>query len=270
MPNDGAPADAPGGLTQAWQVQRRVLGALLLREMLTRYGRNNIGFMWLFVEPMLFTLVITALWSATRQIHGSSIPITAFALTGYSSILMWRNMPGRCIGALKSNMPLLYHRQVKILDVYIARVTLEFAAATISFVLLGLILWGAELLQPPEDSIQVLWGWLMLAWFGAGLAFTLGGLSERFDLVDKLWPPMSYILFPLSGAAFLVDALPRSAQEIVLYLPMLHAVEYIRDGYFGSQFIAHHDLDYLLGANMLLSVSGLSLIRQIGLEAGEQ
>ena len=123
MPNDGAPADAPGGLTQAWQVQRRVLGALLLREMLTRYGRNNIGFMWLFVEPMLFTLVITALWSATRQIHGSSRPITAFALTGYSSILMWRNMPGRCIGALKSNMPLLYHRQVKILDVYIARVT---------------------------------------------------------------------------------------------------------------------------------------------------
>jgi len=51
---------------------------------------------------------------------------------------------------------------------------------------------------------------------------------------------------------------------------MLHAVEYIRDGYFGSQFIAHHGLDYLLGANILLKVSGLSLIRQIGLEAGEQ
>jgi ABC-2 type transport system permease protein/capsular polysaccharide transport system permease protein len=183
---------------------------------------------------------------------------------------MWRNMPGRCIGALKSNMPLLYHRQVKILDIYIARVTLEFAAATISFVLLGLILWGAELLRPPEDSMQVLWGWLMLAWFGAGLAFTLGGLSERYDLVDKLWPPISYILFPLSGAAFLVDALPRPAQEIVLYLPMLHAVELIRDGYFGSQFVSHHDLSYLFITNMLLSVGGLSLIRQIGLKAGEQ
>ncbi|MFN5779339.1 MAG: capsule polysaccharide export ABC transporter permease, partial [Novosphingobium sp.] len=55
MLNDSAPAETPSGLTQAWQVQRRVIGALLLREMLTRYGRNNIGFLWLFVEPMLFT-----------------------------------------------------------------------------------------------------------------------------------------------------------------------------------------------------------------------
>jgi ABC-type polysaccharide/polyol phosphate export permease len=33
-----------------------VLGALLIRELLTRYGRHNIGFLWLFVEPMIFTL----------------------------------------------------------------------------------------------------------------------------------------------------------------------------------------------------------------------
>ena len=50
----------------SWLIQRRVLGALLLRELLTRYGRNNIGFLWLFVEPMLFTLIITLFWTATR------------------------------------------------------------------------------------------------------------------------------------------------------------------------------------------------------------
>ena len=69
---------------RSWTINRRVIGALLMREMLTRYGRNNIGFLWLFVEPMLFTLVITAFWTATRSIHGSAIPIVAFALTGYS------------------------------------------------------------------------------------------------------------------------------------------------------------------------------------------
>ncbi|NQZ48076.1 MAG: ABC transporter permease, partial [Erythrobacter sp.] len=80
-------------------VQLRVIDALLRREMLTRYGRHNIGFMWLFAEPMLFTVGVAILWSATKSIHGSDLPIGAFALTGYSSVLLWRNMPGRCIGA---------------------------------------------------------------------------------------------------------------------------------------------------------------------------
>src|SRR5947209_20526545 len=101
----------------SWTINRRVIGALLLREMLTRYGRNNIGFLWLFFEPMLFVTVISIFWSATRSVHGSSIPIIAFALTGYSSLLMWRNMPGRCAGALRSNKTLLFHRQVTVLDV---------------------------------------------------------------------------------------------------------------------------------------------------------
>lgn len=39
-------------------IQRRVIGALLMREIITRYGRNNIGFLWLFVEPLLMTLLI--------------------------------------------------------------------------------------------------------------------------------------------------------------------------------------------------------------------
>ena len=26
-----------------------------MREIITRYGRNNIGFLWLFVEPLLLT-----------------------------------------------------------------------------------------------------------------------------------------------------------------------------------------------------------------------
>ena len=103
-------------LRHSWAIQLRVVGALLIRETLTRYGRHNIGFLWLFAEPMLFTLGVTALWTATKTVHGSDLPIVAFALTGYSSVLLWRNMPGRCIGALWQNLALLYHRNIKVLD----------------------------------------------------------------------------------------------------------------------------------------------------------
>ena len=104
-------------LLQSWKIQRRVVWALTLREILTRYGRHNIGFLWLFAEPMLFTLGVTAIWTATKSVHGSDLPIVAFAITGYSSVLLWRNMPGRCIGAIAPNLSLLYHRNVRPIDI---------------------------------------------------------------------------------------------------------------------------------------------------------
>jgi ABC-type polysaccharide/polyol phosphate export permease len=39
-------------LRQGWDIQVRVIGALMLRELTTRFGRENIGFLWIMVEPM--------------------------------------------------------------------------------------------------------------------------------------------------------------------------------------------------------------------------
>ncbi|MDK3159664.1 ABC transporter permease [Kamptonema cortianum] len=254
---------AEHSLIASLKVQRRVLGALLVRELLTRYGRHNIGFLWLFVEPMMFTLGVTALWTATKSVHGSDLPIVAFALTGYSSALLWRNMPGRCIGALEANLPLMYHRNIRALDIYIARIMIEFAGATISFFTLSLVFILSGWLSPPEDFLKIAAGWMMIAWFGAVLAMTLGALSHEYELVDKFWHPASYLLFPLSGAAFLVSALPPLAREIVLYIPMVHGVEMIRDGFFGSKVEAIYDPGYVLACSLALSVAALILVRWV-------
>lgn len=250
-------------LKESLAVQGRVLGALLIREVITRYGRHNIGFLWLFVEPMLFTLGITALWTATKSIHGSDLPIAAFALTGYSTVLLWRNMPGRCVGAIRGNSALLYHRNIKPFDVYAARVLLEAGGASISFMVLGLIFISIGWISPPEDVLKVAGGWLSMAWFGAALGITLGNLSYMSELVEKFWNPASYLLFPLSGAAYLVSALPTRFQEIVLLLPMVHGVELVRDGYFGSKFTPIYDASYLILSNLVLSVIALLLLRYI-------
>lgn len=256
-------ASASGGLRHNLAVNRRILGALLVREMLTRFGRHNIGFLWLFVEPMLFTLGVTALWSATKSVHGSNLPIVAFALTGYSSVLLWRNMPGRCIGALWNNLALMYHRNIKVIDIYLARLMLEFGGATISFATLAIVFITLDILAPPEDFLKVAGGWLLLAWFGSALAIFLGAMSHTSELVDKLWHPLSYLVFPLSGAAFMVDALPGFAQELVLYIPMVHGVEIVREGWFGAQARAHYDLGYVVPLTLALSVAALMMVRWI-------
>ena len=250
-------------LVEAWRIQRRVIWALVMREILTRYGRHNIGFLWLFVEPMLFTLGVTALWTATKSLHGSSLPIVAFAITGYSSVLLWRNMPARCISAIAPNLGLLYHRNVRPIDIYFSRLLLEAAGATTAFVALVLAFHFIGWLALPEDMLQVAAGWVMLAWFGMGLGLFLGALSEKYEAIEKLWHPMSYLLFPLSGAAYLVSALPTQAQEFVLLLPMVHGLEYLREGYFGSQMTAVYDLGYMAVCNAVLTLLGLAQTRSV-------
>lgn len=250
-------------LRKSWAIQRRVIGALLMREILTRFGRHNIGFLWLFVEPMLFTLGVTALWTLAGAGHGSNLPIVAFAITGYSSVLLWRNMPSRCIGAIEPNLSLMYHRHVKVIDIFAARLLLEAGGATISFVVLSLFFSFIGWISPPEDIGKVLFAWFMIAWFGFSLAMLMGALSEQSEIIEKLWHPASYLLFPLSGAAFMVDALPPAAQNVVLMLPMVHGVELLREGYFGSTFKAHYDMPYMALVCTCLTLFGLAKTRQI-------
>ena len=219
--------------------------------------------MWLFVEPMLFTVGVTILWTSTKSFHGSSLPIVAFALTGYSSVLLWRNMPGRCIGALQANLALMYHRNIKVGDIYAARLLLEFGGATISFAALSVLFIATEWMSAPDDFLKVAAGWMLIAWFGCALAIGLGALSYLSELVDKLWHPFSYLLFPLSGAAFLVAALPAFAQEIVLWIPIVHGVELVREGFFGSQARSVYDLGYLITFNLVLSAIALIILRLV-------
>jgi ABC-type polysaccharide/polyol phosphate export permease len=250
-------------LMHSLQIQFRVIGALLMREVVTRYGRHNIGFLWLFIEPMLFTIGVTALWTLAGANHGSNLPIAAFALTGYSSVLLWRNMPSRCSGAIKPNLALMYHRHVKVIDIFASRILLEIAGTTASFITLGIIFTAIGWIKPPEDILIVVFGWCMLAWFGAALALWVGALSERTEIIEKLWHPTSYLLFPLSGAAFMVDWLPATAQKFVLFLPMVHGVEILREGYFGSAVHAHYDMTYMGIVNLCLTLLGLSQERVI-------
>jgi ABC-type polysaccharide/polyol phosphate export permease len=233
-----------------------------MREVLTRYGRHNIGFLWLFFEPMIFTIGVTALWTFTKATHGSSLPIVAFAVTGYSSVLLWRNMPGRCIGGLTPNLSLMYHRNVRPLDVYVARLALEALGATTSFVVLSLLFIGLGWMALPENFPKVVLGWVLLAWFGSALALYLGALSQQFDVVERLWHPISYLTFPLSGAIFMVEWLPAPAREAVLLLPMVHGVEVLREGYFGAQVKAHYDLSYMASICSVLTLLALAQERR--------
>lgn len=243
------------------RVQLRVIGALLMREIITRYGRDNLGFLWLFVEPMLFTIGVTILWTTLSLHETFSLPIVAFAVTGYSTVLLWRNCASRCSWAINPNLGLLHHRNVKVLDLFVTRILLEVAGASISFFALSVLWISLEWMEPPVDLFAVLVGWLSLAWYSAGLGLVIGSATAYSPVVERLWHPISYFLFPISGAVYMVDWLPARLQELALWVPMVNSVELIREGFFGSKVRTHYDLELLLFFCMTITLVGLVMVR---------
>ncbi len=119
-------------------------------------------------------------------------------------------------------------------------------------------------MDAPADILTALMGWLLLAWFAFALGLIVGAASERSELIERVWHIITYLLFPLSGAAFLVDWFPKSVQEYLLWIPMIHGTEMMRHGYFGAAVHTYEDPVYLIWVNSVMLLLGLALVRETG------
>lgn len=251
---------APSPFWRGLDVQRRVVGALLMREIITRYGRHNIGFLWLLLEPIIFSVGVVVLWNFVYPLQHFRVEVTPFVVTGYASLLLWRNCSNRGIRSIEPNRSLLHHRSVKIQDIFIARMLLELASVTGAFFVLVVTMVGLDLMKLPRDMSLLIAGWLFMAWFSAALGTILGCLSEYTELVERLWHPTGYFLLAVSGTFFMVDWLPSGLQRAVMWVPMVHAVEMIRAGYWGNSARFHFDVGSIFLVCLVMTLVALLLM----------
>lgn len=215
------------------------------------------------MEPLMFTMAVTTLWTLLGLHKGSQIPIAAFGLTGYSTVLLWRNMPAIAESAVKMNIPLMHHRNVRIMDLFISRLLLQAGGATLSFIILGIFFTWIGWIKPPEDPLKVIMGWIMMTLFGMSLAIYIGALATQYHVVEKIWHPLSYIMMPMSGAVFLLESFPQTKRVLIMWIPMVNGCEWIRDGYFGSQFRAYYSPLYLVFVTIVLFLLGMLEVRKL-------
>jgi ABC-type polysaccharide/polyol phosphate export permease len=254
-------AKAPG-LAALLARQADIIGALTMREVHVRYGRKNIGFLWIMAEPFLFTfgvILIRSLLPTGTESRG--VPLVGFLMTGYTPFLLYRHMVGHSIHCIEHNQNVLYHRRVKFLDLFLSNYILEVAGIAMAFIFGCTIFISAGFLFLPRNPALLLAGWLYAIWFSAALALLIGALSPLSTLVDKLYNPLSYLSLPISGAFYLVDWLPSSYGRLALYVPMVNYFEMIRGGYFGGAIDVHYDALYLTIVCLALTFSAMAMLQ---------
>ena len=250
-----------GRLGRGLAVQARVVVALMMRDVMSRFGHDNLGFFWIIVEPMLLTCGVMVLWTLANQTHGSEIGVIPFALTGYSFITLWRHIIAKSIKCMTFNASLAFHPHVKFLDVLLARALIEVVAIFTAFLVAYAPLALLGYCPPIRDPLVLVGGYLFCAWFSFAFGLVLAGISELNETVEHVIQPALYLTLPLTGTFFMVDWLPEQAQQVLLWSPLVNACEMFRSGLFPLSTPTHYSVTYLTLTCLGLTTIGLPLCR---------
>ena len=255
-------AERHPGLLALLFVQGRVIGALILRELMTRFGRRGGGFIWIFIEPALFIAAIATFRYIWRGGFRHDFHPVVFIVVSLLPFIMFRHIVARAADAVNANRSLLYHRQVTALDVMLARNILE-VGVTVTIAFVALVLCGVYLDDWPDNPLLWAFALLLSALLANGIGLIIGAIGAISSFTRMLVRPVIIILLPISGAMWMLQDLPADFREGALWIPMVSIHEAMREAHFGHRITSYYDLGYVCLWILGTTLVGLAAVRAV-------
>ncbi|UQP00552.1 ABC transporter permease [Burkholderia multivorans] len=248
-------------LGRAFSIQRRVVYALFLRELKTRFGKQRLGYLWAFLEPVVHMLVLFAILGLIAKHAMPAISFPVFLICGLVPYFMFLNITLRSLNALEANLGLLSYRPVHPIDTVIARAVLELVISIIVFAVLLLILalggQSVELSDLPE--LAAIWVLLTILGLGVGIIFMVVG--HEFAVSEKIIPLLMRPLYFVSSVMYPLTSIPVQYRGLLLWNPLVHAFELMRHSVVSEYNIEPVSLTYLTFSTFLIFFLGLALYK---------
>jgi capsular polysaccharide transport system permease protein len=241
-------------------VQFRIMHGLMVRDMMLRFGRDNIGFLWIIVEPMILTGLVLFMYAQIKAGYMQRTHVISMVLTGYMPLTMWRHTSGVGGFLLRRSANVLYHRHITLLDAFLARMLLEGIATTAALAMVYSILWSAGIVGTIAKPGHLLAAWLLLWWLGTAVALILAVFTETHEASERFIQPLQYMVVPISGVFFMVDWMPYRLQQWLVYNPLTNCIESFRDGFLGNEVTTHYYPSYVVMCTVVLTWLGLVML----------
>jgi capsular polysaccharide transport system permease protein len=217
---------------QMLQAQGRILVAIMLRDVRTRFFGSAFGFLLAIGWPLSHILILLLINAGLGRMapYGDS-PALWFA-TGIIPFMVFNYMSRFIMMGIILNRPLLSFPVVKVADILFARALVEVLNAGVVILIVLAIFWGMGIEFMPVDIVQA--GLALLAMMLLGLGF--GVINGIIAAAIPFWMTgyaLCMIMFWISsGILFVPDALPEAIRIPLSYLPYLQGVEWMRSAYF--------------------------------------
>ena len=248
----------------------RVLFALLMREITTRFGRSYGGYLWAITEPVGFVALLSLVFSqiAHSPQVGRSFPL--FYATGYIAFSFYNDIASLTGRAVQVNRPLLNYPIVAPIDTVLARFILQaltgLTVAVMVFIAILSVFPDQVNIRPaPLIAAFSLGGLLGL---GVGLVnTTLFAMSKTWELVYGV---LSRPLFLVSAVFFTFGSLPAYVRDVLWWNPLIHLVGMMRAGFYPVYDASYVSPLYVLALGLGLIVAGLVLMTAAGFRLVDQ
>jgi capsular polysaccharide transport system permease protein len=247
--------------SEALRVQLRVLWALLLREMSLRMGPYRFGHLLVLTETIWSSMVIGLIWYAIGHPPPYGKNVIFYIFTGMFPYTFYRTLHSRVGAALEANRALLSYPVVRPVDTLLARAGLEIS---LQFISLLVFYWAFIALQQakfpakPLELLEALGATILLG-FGLGVSsMIIRSIWRPWNTIDNM---ISRVLFFVSGIFYQVEYLPKFIRDVIVWNPLVHAIEWVRYSIYPNYFTQTLDREYLLAWGVLATVFGLAMER---------
>ncbi|GEP01051.1 ABC transporter permease [Methylobacterium haplocladii] len=241
----------------------RVLNALMLRDMRTRFAGSYWGYLVQVLWPVAHMFII-ATAMAFRHVpppFGDSTMV--FAATGAIPALAFQYISREIMKGIMQNKPLTYYPQVRTLDVMFSRVLVEIVSSFLGVMLILTILFALGLNPIPKDITTAICGYLSAIALGIGVGTVNVAIIQVFPGWLLGYIGIGILLYIASGVMFLASDFPEQIYYYLKWNPILQLVEWVRLGYDPTLPITIDYIYLFLWIFGSLSL-GLALERTIG------
>jgi capsular polysaccharide transport system permease protein len=254
-------AQRPGTFSLTWRTARSV-GALMLREMTTTYGRSVGGYLWALLEPIGSVLLLTVVISAGLKLKQPSLGVSfaMFYATGVLVFTLYVRLQQKISQTIVYSRALLRYPAVKFFDAFVARFALNLITQT---AIMFIVFIGIALLYETRTIIDLRWILLsisMAATIALGLGLLNSFLLPMFPIYASIFSIAATPLFFISGVLYTYEELPVFAQDIMWYNPLIHVTGMMRRGFYGQYDAEYASPAYVFSVSLVLGVLGFVLV----------
>lgn len=246
------------GLRDTFEQIFRVLGAVLLRDMRTRFGRTHLGYLIAILWPFFhLAIIIGARTIFSKMAPPMGTEPAVFYATGVLPYVLCLYPARMMTMVILQNKPLLQFRIVTPVILMFGRAILE---TLNSMVVLALLLLALRLLDiefAPYDWIAMAQGIIAAVYLGIGIGF-FGIICYSIIGFPALMLVILLLLvqYLTSGALIPLTIFPSDIKELLPYNPLFHCVEWLRTAYYGIESY-HLDKFYVFATGSVFLFIGL-------------
>ena len=239
-------------------LQLRVILALLLRETRATFGTSSFGYIWAIVTPTASVGLLVFIFDLGGRVAPFGASLALFFATGILTLQIFNELSGKLMMVFNANRALLTYPVIKDVDTIIARSIL----ITITYLLIVVIFFSflivLNLASVPAEIEIVLSAFFATISLGTGLGITNAVIASLWDTWIQIEKILTRPLFFISGIFYVPSQLPTEAIEVLKWNPVLHLVEWFREGYYPNYDSLVLDKSYPVFLGMGFLVVGLT------------